>query len=338
MRWWASRGKASIFRHGLRAPAAAPTFGAMTEPAEEQRYREIFRRIHAGHPGCLGDEWLMDPCRPADGVPAHRSVVWSRRNGPWRRVEVLWVGAAPGNAGGMGRGRMGAHGTRIPFGGDIAGGNLDVLLSSVGLDRNRTFIVAALNQLPERGGGEPRVSELRQPVGTAASSLHVLRETVLASGARLVACLGNVALRSTVASARLAGAPSLTLPGLKGLETAGLRRGEAFPWPRAFGPDAAFGAAWSRHWDNAPLPHLLWLLHPSAQNMSPYAGSGTVFHARMVETVAALRDAVAGVLGRTAPARRPPPPLTGLYDLPEWREAVGPRHAELDALWRARGV
>lgn len=302
------------------------------------RFRAIFRAAHADHPGCLADEWLTGPCRDANGDVADRSLVWSRRNGPWRAVEVLWVGAAPGNAGGMGAGSMGAHGTRIPFGGDIAGANLDVLLSSIGLDRNATFIAAALNQLPAAGGGEPRVAEIMAPVGALPSSLHLLRETLLAAGPRLVVALGNVALRTTLAAARVEAGGRVTLPGLGRARAAGLDRGAASPWPRALAPDGPFRRAWSIQWPDAPLPTLLWLLHPSAQNMSPYAGEDTVFHRRMLDTLGALRAAARQVLGRPLPAERPHPPAGGVYALPEWQQAVGPRHAELDALWRARGV
>jgi uracil-DNA glycosylase len=310
----------------------------MSDSREEEPYRRIFRLAHAEHRACAADEWLSEPCRAPDGAPAERSVVWSRRNGPWARVDVLFVGAAPGNAGGMGSGPMGAHATRIPFGGDIAGGNLDVLLSSAGLDRNSTFIVAALNQLPDRGGGEPRVSELRAPVGALPSSLHLLRETVLAAAPRLVVSLGNVALRAVAAAATLAGTSRLTLPSLPGLEAAGLSRGSTVRWPTGLAADPAFSAALADRSGDGSLPALLWLLHPSAQNMSPYAGKDTVFHARMVETVAALREAVSQVLGWSPPAERPPLPHRGIYALPEWRDAVGPRHAELDRLWRERGV
>jgi uracil-DNA glycosylase len=304
----------------------------------EGAFRQIFRQVHAGHAGCLDDEWLMRPCRLPDGSAAGRPVVWSRRNGPWRDVDVLWVGAAPGNAGGMGGGRMGAHGTRIPFGGDIAGGNVDVLLSAAGLDRNRTFIVAALNQLPERGGGEPTVAEIRRPVGAAPSSLHVLRDTILAAGPRLVACLGTIGLRSTIAAARLDPmAGRLTLPGPRTLEASGIERGRSTPWPRAIAPDDAFQSLWTGRWSRPP-PHVLWLLHPSAQNMSPYAGAGTVFYRRMIETISAVRRAMTETLGLDVPAERPRPPVEGIYALPEWTAAVGPRHAELDRLWRARGV
>lgn len=302
-----------------------------------ERYLDIFRRSHAGHPACLTDPWLMEPCRLADGREADRSLVWSLRNGPFAAHDVVFVGAAPGNAGGKGSGSMGAHGTRIPFGGDIAGANLDVLLSSAGLDRNHTFIIAALNQLPAAGGGEPRVAELREPVGAIPSSLHLLRETLLAATPRMVVALGNVALRTTVAAARVEAKKRLTLPGLQRLEAAGLARGEARPWPEGFTPDDAFRATW-RELGQGPLPHLLWLLHPSAQNMSPHAGVETVFHSRMRETVTALRRAVETVLDRRPPDRRPGPPDEGIYALPEWRAAIGRRHGELDALWRDKGV
>ncbi len=247
------------------------------------------------------------------------------------------MGAAPGNAGGMGAGAMGAHGTRIPFGGDVAGANLDVLLESVGLDRNSTFIVAALNQLPDRGGGEPRVAELRRRVGEYGSSVHLLRDTILAAAPRLVVALGNVALRTTIAAARVADRDRLTLPGLARLGAAGLARGHASPWPAAHAPDDAFLEAWAAGNGDSPLPHVLWLLHPSAQNMSPYAGTGTVFHTRMVETRDTLRAAVAAVIGAgsgsVVSGRE-----GGIYALSEWRESIGPRHRDLIGLWREKGL
>lgn len=313
----------------------------MSEREREDRFREIFRRAHADHLACAADEWLMAPCRAAGGREAERSLVWSRRNGPWHRVDVLWVGAAPGNAGGMGSGDLGAHGTRIPFGGDIAGANLDLLLQDAGLDRNSTFIVASLNQLPDAGGGEPRVTELRRAAGDYPSSLHLLRDTLIASGPRMVVALGNVGLRSTVAAASLEGRTRLTLPGLPRLEGAGLERGRAAPWPEGgLAPDPAFTEEWQAV-NGAPLPRVLWLLHPSAQNMSPYAGADTVFNARMVETRSALRTAmtelkggVPGAGGEVAWAARE----DGIYGLPEWLRGVGPRHRDLIALWRDKGV
>ncbi|MFO7894594.1 MAG: hypothetical protein R6U63_12735 [Longimicrobiales bacterium] len=311
----------------------------MTHDNAEARYRNIFRRTHADHTACRDDEWLMQPCARPDVGLVDRPLIWSRRNGPWRHHDTLWVGAAPGNAGGMGSGEMGAHGTRIPFGGDIAGANLDVLLSTMGIDRNRTFIVAALNRLPDRGGGEPRVAELREPVGAVPSSIHLLRETLLATAPRLVVALGNVGLRSTVAAARLEDKPRLTLPGRKRLEEAGLERGAVVAWPGAFQPDEAFLAAWADVRADRRLPRILWLLHPSAQNMSPHAGTDTVFHTRMLQTLHAVRQAGRQLFGSVPePGERPAPPTDGVYGLPEWRNAIGPRHAELDALWREKGI
>jgi uracil-DNA glycosylase len=319
--------------------------------SEAARFRDIFRAAHAHHASCAGDEWLNTPCRAADGSPAARPLVWSRRNGPWHRVEVLWVGAAPGNAGGLGRGALGAHGTRIPFGGDIAGGNLDVLLGAAGLNRNETFIVASLNQLPAKGGGEPTRAELAAPVGAYPDSVALLRDTLVASGARLLVCLGNVALRaSTLAVTREWDAPAgrpaagaapapLRLPGPAALAAGGFLRGIAMEWPHRGLPAAeTFRHAWDAAWPDDPLPAVLPVLHPSAQNMSPFAGRETVFHTRMLETRTAVQRAAREVLGRNVPAERPPLPDDGIYALPEWRSLVGPAHARFDALWRAHGV
>jgi hypothetical protein len=72
--------------------------------------------------------------------------------------------------------------------------------------------------------------------------------------------------------------------------------------------------------------------------MSPFAAVETAFHRRMVETRDALRRAVRQRLNREAPASRPGPPDTGIYALPEWRERIAPRNAELDRLWREKGI
>jgi uracil-DNA glycosylase len=320
------------------APATSADTRARTE---EARFRAIFRRLHAGHPACLEDEWLMQSCATARG-PVERPIAWSRRNGPWRRSEILWVGAAPGNAGGRGKGALGAHGTRIPFGGDVAGANLDALLGSIGITRNGTFITATLNQLPAAGGGEPTRAEIAAPVGDYPSSLHALRDTLLAAGPTLVVALGNVALGATLAAAQLEGQASpagdVRILAPARIARAGLRRGQAACWPEAEPPSADFLRAWDSAWRGTPLPHLLWLTHPSAQNMSPYARVDTVFHARMLQARAALRAAVRDVLGRESPEHRDEAPATGIYGLPEWRTLIGPRHAQLDRIWREKGV
>jgi hypothetical protein len=102
-------------------------------------------------------------------------------------------------------------------------------------------------------------------------------------------------------------------------------------------PDEAFAEDWQRAW-RRPLPDVLWLTHPSAQNMSPFARTDTLFHARMVEARNALQDAARGALGWTVPEQRAAPPDKGVYDLPEWRKLIGPRHAELARLWAEKGV
>lgn len=274
-------------------------------------FAEVFRKAHAGHPRCLRDEWLSEPC------PIERPIAWSRRSGPWRPVDLLFVGAAPGNAGGRGAGHLGAHATRIPFGGDIAGANLDVLLGSIGITRNDTFLTAALNSLPVAGGGEPTLAEINAPVGDYASSLHLLRDTIAVTRPKLIVALGNVGLRATVATTLLE-KEAAGLPSLARLAKAGFERGRVGHWPG--------------------LPPILWLTHPSAQNMSPHARKETLFHTRMLDARDALRSAVREVLGWTPPETRAPYPGDGIYDLKEWRELVGPRHQQLDALWREKGV
>jgi uracil-DNA glycosylase len=312
-------------------------------------HRAIFQRAHASHRSCRADEWLMTPCRAPDGEPL-APLVWSRRNGPWTRVRALWVGAAPGNAGSRGSGALGAHGTRIPFGGDIAGGNLDVLFASIGLTRNDTFIVAAANQLPARGGGEPSPAEIAQAVGDYPDSVALLRDTVVAAGPELIVALGHVALRALAAAvtreddAAVGAAPRSVppprLPTMQRLGRAGFSRGTAAPWPQEELPLVpGLRTAWRAAWHDEPAFHVLPLMHPSAQNMSPFAGPETAFYRRMVETRAALIGAAAQVLGIEPPVPRPPIPAAGgIYDLPEWRERIAERHARFDRLWRERGV
>lgn len=315
---------------------------------EEKRFRDIFHAAHADHLSCAHDEWLHGACSDATG-PVDRPIVWSRRNGPWHRVPILFVGAAPGNAGGLGSSDLGAHGTRIPFGGDIAGGNLDVMLSSIGITRNDTFLAAAYNQLPAKGGGEPTAAELASPIGRYPDSIALLRDTIIATGPSLIVALGNVALRSIAAALTReydvpVGDPvdlhaPPRLPSLKRLADAGLVRDHAIEWPDDQQPvSQSFRAGWQAAW-RAPLKlSVIQLLHPSAQNMSAYAGTTTLFHTRMLDTLAALGRAAHDVLGLDGPARRPGPPKDGIYALPEWRERIAERQARYDELWRQRGV
>jgi hypothetical protein len=201
-----------------------------------------------------------------------------------------------------------------------------------------------------KGGGEPTVGELAAPVGSLPDSIALLRDTVLATGPELIVALGNVALRSLAAAltrpddsppgaARSLDAP-LRLPGRTRLDRAGLQRAAAVPWPEAALPlDPGFSTAWLDAWSEPPRFHVLPLLHPSAQNMSPYAGTDTAFHQRMLQTRDALRAAARDCLGIDPPDPRPVPwDGTGIHALPEWQQRIGERHARLEALWRERGV
>src|SRR5690606_32201643 len=102
-------------------------------------------------------------------------------------------------------------------------------------------------------------------------------------------------------------------------------RGELAPWPAEATPAPAFLQRWRAAWNDDPLPHVLQLTHPSAQNMSPFARTDTVFHTRMLEARDALRTAVRARLGWHLPAERPPDPIDGIYALPEWRTLIAPR-------------
>jgi hypothetical protein len=124
------------------------------------------------------------------------------------------------------------------------------------------------------------------------------------------------------------------------LAQAGLERGAVAAWPDTALPLAnGFRNAWRAAWHENPELYVVQLLHPSAQNMSPFAGSETLFHRRMVETRDALCAAVEQVLDLPPRVPRPSLPTTGgIYDLPEWRDRIAPRHRQLDQLWRERGV
>ncbi|MEO5510690.1 MAG: uracil-DNA glycosylase family protein, partial [Longimicrobiales bacterium] len=232
-----------------------------------------------------------------------------------------------------------AHGTRIPFGGDIAGANLDAMLGSAGIDRNNTFLVAALNQLPEAGGGEPALREMLAPVGDYKNSFELLCDTVIATGPALVVTLGIVGLRALATAVTQEDMTRPVMPGAQRLEKIGLRRGDMVAWPATDLPlSTSFRGAWRSAWHEDPQLFVLPLMHPSGQNMSPYAREETSFHRRMLDARAALQTAITERFGRSLPAGRPGLPVDGVYALPEWRDRIAPRHATLDARWREKGV
>ena len=165
--------------------------------------------------------------------------------------------------------------------------------------------------------------------------MHIVRDTILAVCPKLIVALGNIALRVVFASARLD--QSSKLPTLDRLNSIGLNRNHSLWWPEQMLPDESFIDEWN---ESCPgkLPAILWLTHPSAQNMSPYARTDTLFHSRMTDARAALRSAVRDVLDYTVPETRPQIPRNGIYALPEWRELIAPRFEVLDNLWRGKGI
>src|SRR5262249_615233 len=163
-------------------------------------------------------------------------------------------------------------------------------------------------QLPAAGGGEPSAAELAAPVGDYPSSLHLVRDTIIAVGPRLIVCLGNIAVRVSVGAARLE--EHTRLPSLAQATKAGLERNTWHDWPEDVPPDSAFKQAWERAWHQS-LPSILWLTHPSGQNMSPFAGTDTLFHTRMLDARAALQGAARAVLGWQLPDAREAPPHDG---------------------------
>ncbi len=103
-------------------------------------------------------------------------------------------------------------------------------------------------------------------------------------------------------------------------------------------PDRELEHAWRRAWREPPAPRALWLVHPSAQNMSPYAGTHTAFHARMREAHDVLRMAVQKTSRLDTAGAARGATRDGNLALPERKELVQPRNELLDALWREKGI
>lgn len=112
-----------------------------------------------------------------------RTKVLSEKNGNVDS-KVVFVGEAPG--------RLGADRTGIPFHGDRAGGNFELLLQSAGLERQRVFITNAVlcNPRDEKGNNSaPNNEEVRN------CSLH-LSILIDIIEPELIVPLGQCALRS----------------------------------------------------------------------------------------------------------------------------------------------
>ena len=132
--------------------------------------------------------------------------------------------------------------------------------------------------------------------------------------------------------------PALRLPTTARLAAHGFERGRLSAWPESAPLDTGLLRAWSGAWGEPPDLQVVPVLHPSAQNMSPFARPETAFHRRMLETRDAVERAAEAALGADLPRERPGTPSSGIYALPEYRERVAERHARYDALWRNKGV
>ncbi len=114
---------------------------------------------------------------------AERTAVLSDLNGSLE-PKVLFVGEAPG--------RAGADRTRRPFYGDKSGDNFQVLLDSIGLDREKIFITSAVMcspRSPTDANRKPTRSEIKNCSAYLKLAIDLIRPNVIAT-------LGAVALEA----------------------------------------------------------------------------------------------------------------------------------------------
>jgi len=114
---------------------------------------------------------------------ADKTAVLSDLNGNLE-PRVMFVGEAPG--------RVGADRTRRPFYGDKSGANFQILLDSIGLSREDTFITSAVMCSPRSAtdaNRRPLRSEIRNCSG-------FLKRTIELVQPKVIATLGGVALEA----------------------------------------------------------------------------------------------------------------------------------------------
>lgn len=114
---------------------------------------------------------------------AGRTAVLSDLNGSLE-PKVFFVGEAPG--------RAGADRTRRPFYGDKSGDNFQVLLDSIGLDREKIFITSAVMCSPRSAtdaNRKPTRSEIKNCSAYLRLAIDLIRPNVIAT-------LGAVALEA----------------------------------------------------------------------------------------------------------------------------------------------
>lgn len=113
-----------------------------------------------------------------------RAAVLSELNGNFRQPKVFFLAEAPG--------RQGGNRTRRPFSGDKSGANFQVLLDSIGLQREEIFITnsALCNPYTLTGANrKPTKTEIKNCSG-------FLRKTIEIVNPKIIVTLGAVALEA----------------------------------------------------------------------------------------------------------------------------------------------
>jgi uracil-DNA glycosylase family 4 len=121
-------------------------------------------------------------CRVCPNL-ADRTAVLSELNGSLD-PKVLFIGEAPG--------RAGADRTRRPFYGDKSGNNFQMLLDSIGLERDDIFITSAVMCSP-RSATDANRKPVRSEIKNCSGYLKRVLELIQP---RVIATLGGVALEA----------------------------------------------------------------------------------------------------------------------------------------------
>jgi uracil-DNA glycosylase family 4 len=138
----------------------------------------------------IGEVQNCTRCEMMEGCT--RVLSWA--NGP-AGAAVMFVGEAPG--------RLGADRTAVPFHGDKAGDNFEVLLGLAGLSRREVFVTNAVLCNPRDDAG----NNTTPPKSVLKNCAENLAKQIIAVDPRIVVTLGSAALES----ARLIESHDLTL-------------------------------------------------------------------------------------------------------------------------------
>lgn len=114
-----------------------------------------------------------------------RVLSWA--NGPLP-AKIMFIGEAPG--------RLGADQTGVPFHGDVAGRNFELLLASSGMSRNEVFVTNAVACNPRKSDGTndtPSSQEIRNCADHLRTQIEIVQPAVVASlGARALEALAHI--------------------------------------------------------------------------------------------------------------------------------------------------